>query len=155
MKKQDVTTKLAATEASLKRWQTRLKRAITKVNDLDRQRLRLQARMGPVNLTNLIGPPLSDQEVGANQETVNNPLPDLVQAVDDRLTEIIEAKPKKERDIPSFLDRSDPLIAERMTAARKKAEEEARHKMPLSGKAAMAAIMAVPVTPKKPRKRKA
>lgn len=57
--------------------------------------------------------------------------------------------------LPSWLNRADPLIAEQMTAARKRAEEAVRHKMPLSGSAAMAAIMAVPVTPKKPRKRKA
>jgi hypothetical protein len=40
MNKSDLTTKLATTEASLKRWQTRLKRAATKVHELDKQRRR-------------------------------------------------------------------------------------------------------------------
>jgi hypothetical protein len=43
---------------------------------------------------------------------------------------------KKEDDIPDFLNRSNPLIAEQMTAARKKAEAAARSAMPLTGRAA-------------------
>ena len=52
-----------------------------------------------------------------------------------------EPKPADDDDtLPDFLNRADPLIAEKMTAARKKAEEAARHAMPLSGKEAAAYI---------------
>ena len=44
--------------------------------------------------------------------------------------------------IPAFLDRRDPVVAERMTAARKKAEADERRKMPLTGRAALDAIKA-------------
>jgi hypothetical protein len=47
---------------------------------------------------------------------------------------------KDDLDIPAALDRRDPLIAEKMTAARKKAEADARKAMPLTGKAALAKI---------------
>jgi hypothetical protein len=123
----DTTAKLAACEASLKRWQTRLKRATTKVTELDRQRRRLQAKMGPVSLTNLIGPPMSDKDVGADQETVKP----LIQHDD-----LAHMPSNAKKDIPDFLDRSNPLIAEQMTAARKKAEAAARSAMPLTGRAA-------------------
>ena len=48
----------------------------------------------------------------------------------------IETDHVAEVDMPAFLDRSNPLIAEQMTAARKKAEAAARSAMPLTGRAA-------------------
>jgi hypothetical protein len=54
---------------------------------------------------------------------------------------------------PKFLDRSDPLIAEKMTAARKRDEAEARSRMPLTGRAALAAINAADKAPPKKKKR--
>jgi hypothetical protein len=124
--KKDVTAKLAACEASLKRWQTRLKRAVSKVNELDRQRRRLQGQMGPVNLHELIGPPKK---------------PPASDVTDISFAEMTGADLRKDDTaIPAFLNRADPLIAEKMTAARKKAEAAARSAMPLTGKAALEAI---------------
>ena len=54
MSKIDVTAKLAATEASLKRWQTRLKRAVTKVNELDRARRRYQLMLTLPNAPTIV-----------------------------------------------------------------------------------------------------
>ena len=42
--------------------------------------------------------------------------------------------------VPAFLDRSNPLIAEEMTAKRKTAEADARKAMPLTGRDALKAI---------------
>jgi hypothetical protein len=64
------------------------------------------------------------------------------QAAVDKLT-------KEEDGIPKWLDRSDPLLNEKMTKARKLAEAEERKKMPLSDKAALQYIK------KEDRKRKA
>jgi len=120
---QDNTKKLAACEASLKRWHSRLTRAVNAINGLQKQRRRLLAPR-----------PLS----------VRNEPP--------RLAECERVMTGEDVTIPAFLNRADPLIAEKMTAARKKAEEAARHKMPLTGRAAIDAIMAVPVKPKRKRK---
>jgi hypothetical protein len=127
MSKIDVTTKLAATEASLKRWQTRLKRAVTKVSELDRQRRRYQLMLTLPNAPTIVVESivLDDQP---------SPQPGLHGA-----TAVLEAT-KKKLDIPAFLDRADPHIAAKMTAARKAKEAEKRKEMPLTGKAALAKI---------------
>jgi hypothetical protein len=49
-----------------------------------------------------------------------------------------------EAELPAFLDRRDAVIAADMTAKRKAAEAEARKQMPLTGRAAMAAVKAKP-----------
>jgi len=116
MSKQDTTTKLAATEASLKRWQRRLGLALTKVHKLEKQRLRYQRLLNQPVVVKVKVP-------------VEVPAPEVIATV---------AKAKD--DIPAFLDRADPHVAERLTAARKKAEAEERKKMPLTGKAALAKI---------------
>ena len=143
----DTTAKLAACEASLKRWQTRLKRATSKVTELDRLRRRLQAKMGPVNLTELIGPPMSVKDVGADQETVK-PTIDVTE-VKRQVDAAIET------DIPSFLDRrtmadrtADDVKqrnvrladAAKLRAERKSKEVADKKKMPLTGRAALEAI---------------
>lgn len=130
MKKQDNTTKLANVEASLKRWQTRLTRAANKVNELDRKRRRLQAQMGPVGLTDLIGNvEKPDHPVGSKKSTSEPPVistddPDLVEKVAAAL------------DIPPFLKR-EPVDVEKLKAKRKSKEEADKHKMPLTGRAAL------------------
>ena len=54
----------------------------------------------------------------------------------------ISREPAAQADdgIPAFLNRADPLIAERMTAARKAAEAAERKQMPLTGRAALDAV---------------
>ena len=47
--------KLVAVEAKIKRWQSRLTRAANMLPKLDKQRRRLQAKFGPVNLDHVIG----------------------------------------------------------------------------------------------------
>jgi hypothetical protein len=130
MDKRDVTTKLAATEASLKRWQTRLKRAATRVNDLDRLRRRYQLL--------LLNP---DQPVAAvvkvKRPTFDIPAGPIPAIVVENVKLGLDKPP-----IPDFLDRSDPHIAKKLTEARKQAEAEERKKMPLTGKAALAKIKA-------------
>jgi hypothetical protein len=114
---QDTTAKLAACEASLKRWHTRLARASNMVTKLEKQRRRLAPA---VTLAERTARHKVDGFV-PGQGTVTATLPD-------------------ELAIPPFLDRKDPLVAERMTAARKAAEAEARKRMPLTGRAALDAI---------------
>jgi hypothetical protein len=53
------------------------------------------------------------------------------------------AKPEtaiEDTGLPTFLDRSNPVIAADMTAKRKAAEAEARRQMPLTGRDALKAI---------------
>jgi hypothetical protein len=50
--------------------------------------------------------------------------------------EVVPPSVEKKKEIPAFLDRSDPLIAEKMTATRKKAEADERKKMPVTGREA-------------------
>lgn len=116
---QDVQQKLAAVEAALRRWHSRLTRAANEVRRLEMKRRRL-----------LLAPPKPPSFRPGG------------------VTYVSEAA-----DIPAFLDRSNPLIAEAMTAARKKAEEADRHKMPLTGRAALEAVK--PVSAKRKAKAKA
>lgn len=129
MSKEDVTRKLAKTEASLRRWQSRLKRAATMVHDLDRKRRRYQLMLlsegQPVIAT------VKVKKLGPNfTEPFTDPVIEtkaaLVQAVDDRLTQIIEGKPADDLSIPVFMARS----------LKQKVSDEERTKMPLSGREA-------------------
>jgi hypothetical protein len=119
--------KLTSIEEKLKRWMTRGRRAQTAIDKLLRQRQRLLKTAS------------ASRTIEAKAE--------FVQALDDQLTNVIEGKPAdmaKLEDLarPAFLDRTNPLIAEQMTAARKKAEAAERSKMPLTGRDAMKAIRA-------------
>jgi hypothetical protein len=146
MNKKDLTTKLATTEASLKRWQSRLKRAATRVHELDKQRRRYQLQLlnpdQPVVTIKMRQQKLTSSPV--EKSTID--VAEVQRQVD---AAIANVTPQKIADvaaaahekIPDFLNRAaDPLLAEKMTAARKKAEAAARSAMPLSGRAAMAKI---------------
>jgi hypothetical protein len=79
--------------------------------------------------------------------------PPVSDVTDISWSEMTGADLRKDDDIPDFLNRANPLIAEQMTAARKKAEEAERSRMPLTGRAAMAAIKAADKAPPKKKKR--
>ena len=119
--------KLAKCETTLKRWHTRLVRASTMVAKLEKQRRRLQAQMGPVNLTDLIGPPLSAKDVGADQETVN-PVIDVAEVrrqVDAAIDTTIPPQFKRDANVDA------------LKAQRKSKEAPDKTKMPLTGRAAL------------------
>ena len=115
----DISAKLAACEASLKRWHSRLIRATNAIGKLEKQRRRLLAA--------------SHWEAQV-KHAIEAATPTVEQAVRKAIST------DSKLDIPAFLDRSNPAVAEEMTTARKKAEAEARKKMPLSGKAALEAV---------------
>ena len=128
----DINAKLAACEASLKRWHTRLIMVTNKIGKLEKQRRRLlaashwEAQAKPKAKT-------TDAVIEAKAQ--------LVQSVMDRLDEIASPPaPTDDLKIPAIFDRSNPAVAEEMTKARKKAEADARKAMPLSGKAALEAV---------------
>jgi hypothetical protein len=137
MNKQEITTKLASTEASLKRWQTRLKRAAKMVHDLDRRRRRYQLALlsegRPVVATVKIKKQIETDHMPETEfEKFVEAKADLVQAVDDRLTQIIEGKPADPLDIPVVLQRS----------LKQPVSDAERKKMPLSGREAEAYLKA-------------
>ena len=103
--------KLTTIEVQLKRWMTRGFRAQRAIDKLLKRRRRLLKIEEP-KLAVIPG-------IAPSAEAV---------AKDDPLK------------LPGFLDRSDPLVAESMTAKRKAEEAEQRKAMPLSGRDAMAAI---------------
>lgn len=162
MNKSDLTTKLATTEASLKRWQTRLKRAATKVHELDKQRRRcllsLDAVDRPVVATVKVRVPvetdhLSETEFtklakSKRQEKSTIDVAEAKRLLDAAITSplgvaaiVKAAHADDDLTIPKELNRAaDPLLAEKMTAARKRDEAAARSAMPLTGKAALAKI---------------
>jgi len=125
--KQDLAIQLTTLEAKRKRWQTRLRRAVTELDKIERKRKRL------------LTPPKIGQPKLAKDLTeviVTSPLPDLVQAIDDSLTAIIEDRP--ELNIPNFLSRN-PDAGSAIAAKRTEVDKK---KMPLSGRDALAAIKA-------------
>lgn len=129
MSKKDIATKLAATEASLKRWQTRLKRAAKMVHDLDRKRRRYQLMLLSEDqpVVAIVKKQIeTDHMPEAEFEKMVETKANLVQAVDDRLTQIIEGKPADDLSIPVFMARS----------LKQKVSDEERTKMPLSGREA-------------------
>jgi hypothetical protein len=125
--------KLQAIETSLRRWHTRLTIASNKVAKLEKQRRRLMLSPRSVAKT------VAEMTAPPGQLTPRQ----KAQVETDHLSEA-EFTKLAERDdpfaIPPELNRADPLIAEKMTAARKKAEAAARHAMPLADKAAAAYI---------------
>jgi len=148
MNKEDITKKLEATEASLKRWQTRLKRAAGMVSDLDKRRRRYQLALlsadAPVIATVKVKVPKAEA------------IASMVEAVDANLATLaspgIETDHVSEPDLPDFLNRTLPAVEAAAAAARKQAEEPQlveqlkarraakvaaeKRKMPLTGKAA-------------------
>lgn len=125
---QTIAQKLEAVESSLRRWHTRLTIASNKVAKLDRQRRRLQLEaLQPKDAKTVAVVTVKAGKI----VDVKPPAPEPVSIETDHISEV---------DLPAFLDRSNPLIAEEMTAKRKAAEAEARRAMPLSGRAALQAI---------------
>jgi hypothetical protein len=125
MKNAKLTAKLDTCEASLKRNHTRLVRITNKLTKLTRERQRLMRQLA-----------------APEPKPVPKPVADV--------TDIGMAELRgDDLRTPAFLDRSNPVIAEEMTRARKAAEAAERSKMPLTGKAAREAIMAIPVRPKR------
>jgi pyruvate/2-oxoglutarate dehydrogenase complex dihydrolipoamide acyltransferase (E2) component len=106
--------------------------------------------MGPVNLTDLIGPPLSAKDVGADQETVK-PLIDVAEvkrqvdaAIVSDVTDISWSEMTgADLNIPPFLKRTQADV-DKLKAERKLKEAAAKKAMPLTGRAALAAIKAPP-----------
>jgi hypothetical protein len=123
----DVNAKLIACEAALRRWHTRLIRASNMLQKLEKQRRRLM----PVRT-------MADRTAEQKAAGVV-PGQGTIVRHDDLAFMPSNQKPD-EVTRPAFLDRTDPLIAEKMTAARKKAEAAARSAMPLTGRAALEAI---------------
>lgn len=133
MTTQDTTTKLAAIEASLKRWMTRHKRATTKIYELERKRRRYQLMLlhpdKPEIATSFrVKGQVVVPKVEVPKET---PKAEVIAAV---------ATAKAEEPFPAFLNRADPHVAAKLTAARKKSEAEARKQMPLTGRDALKKI---------------
>jgi hypothetical protein len=135
-------SKLEINAAALKRWQTRLKRALTMLDKLDRQKKRLEkAKLerprGSVDLANF-------------SETFG---PAIRESFEDARTK--KKQPEPDLAIPSYLRRTpDPAVEQlkREQEETKKAKAKGRiekmkakqrgdlAKMPLSGKAALDAI---------------
>lgn len=137
---QTIAQKLESVDARLRRWETRLKRAATMVDKLSKQRRRLNGQLVVAEMT---APP--GEKTVRQKAAIAEALSTDYDAVEAAAAALVEKKP--DEGIPKFLDRSDPLIAEKMTAARKKAEAEERKKMPLAGREAIAYLKS------KPRKR--
>jgi hypothetical protein len=118
MNKQEITTKLASTEASLKRWQTRLKRAAKMVHDLDRRRRRYQLALLSVGQ-----PVVATVKIRKQIETDHMP--------EAEFEKFVEAKADP-LDIPVVFQRS----------LKQPVSDAERKKMPLSGREAEAYLKA-------------
>ena len=148
----DVTAKLAKCETSLKRWHTRLVRASTMVAKLEKQRRRLQTQMGPVNLTDLIGPdkakPVEHVETSMASSIdvaeVQRQLDDMIgTSITPQKIADVAAVAHDKLDIPPFLKRTQADV-DKLKAERKSKEAAAKKAMPLTGRAALAALKAPP-----------
>src|SRR4029077_10802015 len=124
----DPKAKLNDIETRKRRWQTRLKRAVNMLERLEKQQRRL------------LMPAKSSKSVGQKPADVGQkPAVETDHLSEAAFAEFVERGQKAQQavddlTVPAFLNRADPLIAEKMTAARKKAEEAARHAMPLTGR---------------------
>src|SRR5262245_43040703 len=128
----DITKEIANTEAALKRWQTRLTRATNKVNELLRKQRRLQAKMGPVGLAEMIGPKAKPKALVHHDDLAfmpsNAPKEPPVISTDD--PDIVE-KVAAALDIPPLLRRKEgdapykpePQLVDRLKAKRAKQVE--------------------------------
>lgn len=144
--KKDHTTKLAAVEASMARWQTRLTRATNALNKLAKQRRRLLAQTAVSRMTAKPG------ELTPNQKEALAQAP-KVSVETDHISDL---------DLPAFLDRRNPdgirkaaremqeaadaQLVDRLKAQRADQVAADKKKMPLTGRAAMDYLK---VTPKK------
>jgi hypothetical protein len=128
---------LASIETKMRRWHTRLTRASNMLQKLERQRRRLmlQQHVG-VGLPKTPKPkptePSTKPTAAATRPRAHARIANLAEDLGPALKEAAE-----DAGIPAFLDRSNPVIAEAMTAKRKAAEAEARKRMPLNERAAL------------------
>lgn len=130
----DTTAKLADVEARMKRWQTRLNRSVNALNKLERQRRRLQQQIGrPPNPAFVMEVPLPTRTM-ADRTADQKALRQLNEAV-----QRMDAEPIENLDIPPFLQR-EAVDVDKLKAQRKSKEEADKHKMPLTGRAALDAI---------------
>jgi len=118
MNKQEITTKLATTEASLKRWQTRLKRAAKMVHDLDHRRRRYQ-----LALLSEGRPVVATVKIKKQIETDHMPEAEFEKFVEAKVDPL---------DIPVVFQRS----------LKQPVSDAERKKMPLSGREAEAYLKA-------------
>lgn len=159
--------KLAAIEVAMTRWIRRQGRAATALARLQKQKQRLLKPRDPMRVGKMspamakaleVADQIAAKDVPAELERTSvKPLEhhdDLAHMPSNivrprghaRLAHLAEdmgqalRESSEDAELPKFLDRRDPLIAEQMTAARKKAEAEERKKMPLTGRAAEAAV---------------
>lgn len=137
--KKDHSARLAAAEASIIKWQSRLARASNALQKALKQRRRLLAQ-GAV--TAMTAPP--------GQKTPNQ------KAAIAAATSGIETDHISETDLPAFLDRRNPdgirraakdmrekadtQLVDKLKAQRAAQVEADKHKMPLTGREALAAI---------------
>jgi hypothetical protein len=138
--------KLEHNAAALKRWRTRLKRALSQVDKLEKQRRRLLAaanKVVPLDAILAVAPPMIEQVVSQFDEPLLPP------------TVVTTPAPAADLAIPSWLQRTPDPAAEQLKqeqAELKKAKARARietmkakqrgdlKRMPLSGRDALKAI---------------
>jgi len=131
----DIAQELLGLELRRKRWMSRLTRAHTAIRDLDQRRQRLLKKQdAPVAeqklSTEIVAAPQGVVAEAVKTLEENDLLPDFLrrgQAAQKAVNETIEAHSKT-------------VDVEKLKAERKAKEKAERSKMPLVGKAAMAAI---------------
>jgi hypothetical protein len=130
-------TKLDTLEASIKRWNTRLTRAHNMLRKLYAQRAREQKRT--VKALGLTFTPNATHQIAA-VDVPKLTAPITVQPVDPAIVD----------DIPAVLDRRDPEVKAKLEAAR----EEAKKKMPLNEREALAHIRKRSIAVEKKREKR-
>ena len=123
----NATEKLAACEASLKRWHTRLTRASNMVTKLEKQRRRLM----PVRT-------LADRTAEQKRDRAMPPFAQVTAATIDVAEVRRQLDAAIDTTIPQEFKRDVDVDA--LKAQRKSKEAPDKTKMPLTGRAAMAAI---------------
>ena len=145
--------KLAAIEAAMVRWIRRQGRAATELAKLQRKKQRLLKPRDPTRVAKMSPAMAKALEIADAKVKPIEHFDDLAVMPSNvrprghaRIAHLAEdlgpalREAGQDAGIPAFLDRGNPVVAEEMTAARKKAEAEQRKKMPLTGKAALEAI---------------
>jgi len=141
--------KLDMVNRQLRRWQTRATRANNMVAKLikTQRRIMMEFDYGPREAVKTLAASFESwpAPTKATERQVTKPVaqeeavPFVDGGVKVKITkpdDLAMMPSNQKKDIPAFLDRSDPLIAEKMTATRKKAEAAERRKMPLTGREA-------------------
>lgn len=158
--KRNITLELTKLEGDLRRWNTRLVRAVNAIQKLEQRKRRLLKQTAVARMT---APP---GQMTPNQVEA---IAGVAQAVDDQLGKVaspgVETDHISDLDLPAFLDRRNPdgirkaaremqekadaQLVDKLKAKRASQVEADKHKMPLTGKAA---IDYLKVTPKRKAK---